>query len=287
MSFLASASVMAPVMAPGMAPVMAPVSTIDLSVTDLVIAGSLVLVNAGLSLALQLGLTRHMLVATARMVVQLWLVGLVLKALFAAVSLPLTALAATCMILFAGREIVARQERRMAGLWGYGLGTGCMLLASTLVTAFALQTQIRPDPWFDPRYSLPLLGMVLGNTMTGISLGLHNLTVGLSRERPGVEAQLMLGRNRWQATRGVAREALRSASMPILNTMAATGLVSLPGMMTGQILAGESPAIAVKYQMLILFLIFGGTMIGAVAAVLGGVARLTDERHRLRLDRLR
>jgi len=64
------------------------------------------------------------------------------------------------------------------------------------------------------------------------------------------------------------------------------GLVSLPGMMTGQILAGAEPLMAVRYQMLIMFLIAGGTALGATAAVFGGVLRLTDERHRLRLDRL-
>jgi putative ABC transport system permease protein len=84
----------------------------------------------------------------------------------------------------------------------------------------------------------------------------------------------------------VTRAALRNALMPIVNSMAATGLVSLPGMMTGQILAGVEPVQAVKYQLLIMFLIAGGTGLGALAAILGGVQRLTDRRHRLRLDRL-
>ncbi len=82
------------------------------------------------------------------------------------------------------------------------------------------------------------------------------------------------------------REALRRALLRIINSMSATGVVSLPGMMTGQILGGVAPAEAVKYQILIMFLIAGGTGLGAVAAVLGGVLRLTDSRHRLRLDKL-
>ena len=96
----------------------------------------------------------------------------------------------------------------------------------------------------------------------------------------------MLGASRRAATAPVTREALRSALMPIINSMAATGVVSLPGMMTGQILGGVPPAEAVKYQILVMFLIAGGTGLGAVTAVLGGVYRLTDGRHRLRLDRL-
>lgn len=259
---------------------------IELGYLDLAIAAVLVVINALLSLVLELRLQRQLVIAALRMVVQLALVGVVLEFLFAVVSPLWTALAALAMVLFAGREIVARQERRLRGLWSYGLGTGCMLFSACLVTVFALTTQIRPEPWYDPRYALPLLGMVLGNTMTGISLGLHTLATGLVRDRAAVEARLAVGGTFWQAALPVVRGALRSALMPIVNAMAATGLVSLPGMMTGQILAGAEPTQAVKYQILIMFLIAGGTGIGALAAVLGGVFRLTDSRQRLRLDRL-
>src|SRR5205085_5099083 len=87
-----------------------------------------------------------------------------------------TAVAAVTMILFASREVTARQKRQLSGLWSYGLGAGCTLIAGGTVTIFALLTQLRPEPWYHPRYALPLLGMILGNTMTGISLGLDVLT---------------------------------------------------------------------------------------------------------------
>src|SRR3546814_1491073 len=74
-----------------------------------------------------------------------------------------TGLAALAMVLFAGREIMARQQRGFQPLWAYGIGTSAMLMAATLVTIFALTTAVRPDPWYDPRYALPLLGMILGN----------------------------------------------------------------------------------------------------------------------------
>ena len=259
---------------------------IPLEFSDLALAAVLVVINGALSLALRLGLERDLLIATVRMVVQLFLVGLVLTTLFALVSPLWTGLAALAMVLFAGREIMARQERRLAGMWSYGLGTGCMLVASGVVTVFALATQLQPEPWYHPRYTLPILGMVLGNTMTGISLGLHTLTTGLVRGRAGVEAQLALGATWREAALPVSRAALRSAMMPIINSMAAIGLVSLPGMMTGQILSGIEPNEAVKYQLLIMFLIAGGTALGATAAVLACGWRLTDRRHRLRLDRI-
>lgn len=259
---------------------------IRLDLLDILIAGVLVLANGALSVALDLGIARKMLVAAARMVVQLLLVGLVLTWLFDTQSPWLTLGIALVMVLFAGREITARQDRRLTGWWGYGLGTGCMLLAAGVVTVFGLTTQLRPDPWYDPRYAIPLLGMVLGNTMTGIALGLNTLAGTVRLRRAAIEARLALGDDRSRAMAPLVRQALSTALTPIVNSMAATGLVSLPGMMTGQILGGVEPVEAVKYQILIMFLIAGGTGLGAVAAVLGGARRLTDARHRVRLDRL-
>ena len=261
-------------------------SYISLNYDELAVASVLVLIDAGLSLMFRLGIHRSLMIAAVRMTVQLAVVGMALTALFATVSPLWTGLAVLAMILFAGHEVLQRQERRLSGWWSYGLGTACMMMASVLVTTFALLTALRPSPWYDPRYAIPLLGMILGNCMTGIALGLDTLTTGLVNRRASVEAQLMLGATRWEAAAPVTRDALRSALMPTINSMAATGLVSLPGMMTGQILSGVPPAEAVKYQILVMFLIAGGTGFGAVAAVLGGVYRLTDGRHRLRLDRL-
>ncbi len=260
---------------------------IELSYLDLAAVALLLLFNAGLSLALGLRLERQMLLAALRMTVQLLLVGLVLQALFNAVSLWLTGLVALIMALFAGREILARQERRMVGWWGYGIGSATMLLAGMVVTILALSGPLRPDPWYEPCYAIPLFGMILGNAMTGISLGLDGLTSLVGRERAGIEAQLLLGASRWQAMRPVARRALRAGFTPMLNSMAAAGVVFLPGMMTGQILAGVAPEQAVKYQILVLFLIAGATGLGVLTAVMASVWRLTDDRHRLRLDRLR
>ena len=228
-----------------------------------------------------------MLFATVRMVVQLLAVGLLLQILFDQVSLWLTLLVALVMALFAGGEILARQERRLTGWWGYGIGSATMLLAGMVVTLLALSGPLRSEPWYDPRYAIPLFGMILGNAMTGISLGLDSLTTLARRERAGIEAQLILGATRWKALRPIAQQALRTGFTPMLNSMAGAGVVFLPGMMTGQILAGVAPEQAVRYQILVLFLIAGATGLGVLTAVMASVWRLTDQRHRLRLDRLR
>lgn len=259
---------------------------ISLDVSDLALAALLIGLNAVLSLRLGLGVERQLLIAAARLVVQLAVLGLVLKALFEHVSPVLTGLAAAAMVLFAGREVLARQSRRLAGWWGYGLGTTCILFAGLSVTVFTLTSQVQPEPWYHPRFALPLLGMILGNTMTGVSLGLNTFSDLVVRERAAIEAQLALGAARAAAFRPLLREAMRSGLMPIINSMSATGLVFLPGMMTGQILSGVDPTEAIKYQILVMFLISGGTGLGVVSAVHGAARRLSDRRHRLRLDRL-
>lgn len=259
---------------------------IPLHYTDLALAALLLLVNGGLSVRMALGLERPLAIAAVRMVVQLSLVGLVLKQLFALESPWLTLAAALVMLLFAGQEAMARQERRLVGWWAYGIGTGAMGFAAMLVMLLALTTAIRPSPWWDARYAIPLLGMVLGNAMSGVSLALNTLTSAAVRERAAIEAQLALGRTLWTALRPVLRHALRTGLMPTINSMAATGVVALPGMMTGQILSGIDPSEAVKYQILIMFLIAGATGLGVLIATLAAVRRLSDARQRLRLDRL-
>ena len=260
---------------------------ISLSLWDVAAVSVFILLNGVLSLWLSLGIERQLLVASIRMVAQLAAVGAVLTLLFAAASLAWTLAMATVMALVAGREIMARQTRRLTGWWSYGLGTGTMTIAAGVLTLVALLGSLRPTPWFDPRYAIPLFGMILGNAMTGISLGLDTLTMAVDKDRAAIDARIALGATRFEALRQAMRDAIRRGLMPMINAMAAAGIVSLPGMMTGQILSGIEPAEAVRYQLLIMFLIAGATGLGLLMAVVAGAWRLTDDRHRLRPDRLR
>lgn len=261
-------------------------SVIALSPFDLSIAALLILALAGLSLHLKLGVEKQLLLAAARSTIQLLLIGLVLKALFAHAQLGWVALIAAVMIIVAGREVMVRQKRRLLGWWGFGVGTVSMFVSSFTVTVMALVMVIGPTPWYAPQYAIPLLGMVLGNTMNGISLGLDRLTQDAAQKRPIIESRLALGQSWDMAISDSRREAIRVGLIPIINSMAAAGIVSLPGMMTGQILSGTPPVEAVNYQILVMFLIAGGTGFGTMVAVNLAARRLFDERQRLRLDRL-
>ena len=261
-------------------------SYIVLDTLDLAIASTLVILAAVLSVILRLGLARSLVVAAIRMVIQLTLVGLILKVLFETVSPWLTLAVAVVMLGFAGYEVLARQKRRFTGAWTYGIGGAAMIVAGTVVTGLALSTQLQADPWYDPRYAIPLLGMILGNAMNGVSIGMDRLTASVARERAAIEAQLALGHERRAAFRPFVREAVRAGLINVVNAMSASGLVFLPGMMTGQILAGVEPTDAVRYQILIMFLLTGANCIGVLFAVHAVQTRLSDGRHRLRLDRL-
>lgn len=259
---------------------------IDLSWWKLALAASLVVLLAACLSISRLGITRSLLVAAVRTVVQLALIGLVLEALFATSGLLWIVLLALVMLLVAGREVMARQQHRLAGAWAFGIGTGAMFVSSFSVTVLTLVVVIGPDPWYQPQYAIPLLGMMLGNTMTGVALALDRLNEAAWRQRGVIENRLMLGQPWRTAVADIRRDAMRSGMIPSINAMAAAGIVSLPGMMTGQILAGSPPAVAVKYQILIMFTITVGTGFGTLMAVTLGSRRLFDQRERLRLDRL-
>lgn len=253
---------------------------------ELAIAALLLLLNAALSIAFNLGLEKKLAIAAGRMLAQLALAGLVLSFVLRQSSVPLTILVVLVMGAVAAYELMSRPAHRPEGWWAVGLGGGTLLLIGLLATLFTVGGIIRPIPWYDARYLLPILGMVLGNVLTSMSLTFDALTTAALRERRGIEARLAEGGTRFEAFERVLTDALRSGTMPILNTMAVAGVVSLPGMMTGQILAGADPMQAAKYQMLILLVLAGASTLGVLAAGLGGVLLLTDPRHRLRLDRL-
>lgn len=188
------------------------------------------------------------------------------------------------MIALASREALRRTSRRWAGAGWASLVS--LAIAAGCTTVLATAGIVGVDPWWEPQYLLPLLGMILGNGLTGISLGLDRCLAELDEGAGRVELALSFGATRWEAARPVAAEALRTGMVPILNTMSVVGLVTIPGMMTGQILGGVPPALAARYQLLILFLIASATALGTAGSVLLAIRALFDGQHRLRRDRI-
>lgn len=248
-----------------------------LSLLDICIAASLILVNGALSVALKLDLERKLAVAAARTIVQLLAIGYVLGWVFAFgewyVVLPIMAV----MTLIAGFSASDRGRRSYAGQHADSIVS--IWVSSWLITAVGLFAVIGVHPWYEPQYAIPILGMILGNTLTGVSLGMERMTEELTSGRGRVEMSLALGATRWEAAQEPARQAVRAGMIPTLNQMAVVGLVSLPGMMTGQVLAGGSPMQAVRYQIAIMFLIAASSALGTVAAVMLIFQRLFSQDH--------
>jgi putative ABC transport system permease protein len=259
---------------------------IQLTAPDLMLAALLILALLGLTARMKLGISKQLAIAAVRTTVQLLLIGLVLKSIFSHAELHWVVLMSMVMLTVAAWEILSRQKRKLRTSWGFGISAFSMFISSFLITTIALVIIVRPDPWYTPQYTIPLLGMLLGNTMNGISLGMDRLVQTAWQQRSVIEQRLMLGQTAIEAIRDIRTDSMRAGMIPIINSMATAGIVSLPGMMTGQILAGSPPVEAVKYQILIMFLVTAGTGFGVITVLHLISHRMFDTRERLRFDKL-
>ena len=252
---------------------------VALSPWQLGLAAALVLIAGGISLALRLGLEKRLALASVRTVVQLLIIGAILKWVFALERvLPILGVVLV-MTVIAGGAAVRRSSRTFPGAMWRSVVTLILSawLTATLVTAAIIQI----EPWYKAQYLIPLLGMILGNALTGISLCIDQLLQTLADKRDETEAELAHGATRWEAARGPLAAAVRRGMIPIINSMMVVGLVSLPGMMTGQILAGADPLQAVEYQIVVMFMIAAATAMGCILVALLVYQRLFNARHQL------
>lgn len=202
----------------------------------------------------QLQMFREMSVSVVRMVVQLILVGIYLEYLFSINSIVLNIVWVAIMMLVGSSAIIdkAKLSKRLLMLPVLiGLFVGLSPLLILLIVAI-----IQPIPVYSAQYVIPLAGMLLGNSISGNIVALQNLYGAFEQRQNEYEAAISLGASPQYAAIPFVQVAMQKALAPIIASMTTTGVVTLPGMMTGQILGGASPIIAVKYQMVILIAIF-------------------------------
>jgi len=228
---------------------------IDLSLWDLVTVYSLLLMSIGLAHILRAGQGRDIFWSGLRMFVQLMVVGYLLHLVFALESALPVLLILMVMTGFAVQTIGARVETKMPNF--YRVVGAAILFGCGGMTFFFCTLVVGLEPWYDPRYLIPLAGMVIGNSMTGASLAAERLAAEFRERHEEIETALCLGSSVKLAAEPSVSSAFRAALIPSVNAMAAMGLVFLPGMMTGQILSGTEPLIAVKYQIAIMCVITG------------------------------
>ena len=257
---------------------------IELGPLHLAVATVLVIAAGVISVALGLGIERRLAVAAVRTVVQLGLLGLVLERIFAVRDPLLVVALLLLMTVFAAREAIGRASRRYRGV----LLDAWLTMAATcfIVGGVVTQVVVGVTPWYDPQYVIPLLGMILGNSLTGISLCLDRFLDHLAVRTAEVELRIAYGATRREALAAPLQDAVRTGMIPIINAMAAAGIVSLPGMMTGQILAGSPPLQAVAYQIVVMFMIAAAVAFGAMMVVILAGRHFMGKDATLRLDRL-
>jgi putative ABC transport system permease protein len=221
-------------------------------------------------------------VGGVRTVVQLALVGYVLVYLFALDRWYLVIAALLLMLAAATHAAVGRQQHpSRALLWITGVA---MLLGSGLTLVYVGAAVVRMDPWYNPRYLIPLFGMIVGNAMNAAALAAERLRSEMEARRAEVEAWLALGASPERASREPVRRSLVAALIPTVNGLMVVGIVSLPGMMTGQILAGSSPVTAVRYQIVVMFMLASSVAVTATLVTLWYRRTFFTETEQLRTE---
>ncbi len=248
----------------------------DVGYLDVVASLVLVAVGIGLSARQRLGLERQMGWAAARALVQLLLVGIALAVVIDPERpLILSWAWVVAMVAFAG-DVARRRARQVPRLFSLSV----LAFAASAMVSLGVLFGLGIFP-LEGRTLVPLTGMLIGNSMTASVVVSRRIVEELADKRAEVEARLALGHPAGRAARPYLRSALRTALTPQIETTKATGIIFLPGAMTGLILAGVEPVDAVLVQIVVMYLILGATTVTTSVIALGLVRRLFTRDHRL------
>jgi putative ABC transport system permease protein len=206
---------------------------------------------------------KEILLSSIRMSLQLSLTGFVLVYIFQRPNPWITLGIIFLMEAFAIHTVFQKYRKSLSIplkkviALSLSLGTLSCLLYFLLIV-------VRICPWYNPQYFIPIAGMLIGNSMTGISLGVKSLVERMTIQRALVEEALILGASPQTATKSIINSTFDSAILPTVNSMIGMGIIFLPGMMTGQILSGVSPLTAISYQIAIMLGILGSVSLSVI-----------------------
>lgn len=254
---------------------------IFLTYSDIALASSLIIIVLLISRRLRLKLSKTLLIAALRTIIQLSFIGLILAWIFAREQWYEVLLILTVMTLIAGSAAKNRVKRSYKGLL-----TDTLLavgISAILVTTIAIITILNVQPWYTPQFIIPILGLILGNSLTAISLTSNQLIESFHEQAGRIEMMLSLSAQPFEAVHEQIKAAITNGMTPTLNSMLVVGIVSLPGMMTGQILAGADPTQAVRYQIVTMFLICASSTLGCTISALLIYRRFFNNREQFSL----
>lgn len=253
---------------------------IDLNLYQMLCTYGFVLVVLFIVRKRKISREKEIVVAATRMTIQLFIAGVILQYLFKNAHPALTLLVLLGMEIFAYKTIIGRIKYKLSK--SLKKIVIISLAIGTLISIFYfILIIVRVDPWYDPRYIIPISGMLMGNAMTGLAISLNMLIDNITSHREEIENSLMLGATPDVATKKYVDKVFDAALLPTINSMLGTGIVILPGMMSGQILSGMSPIIAIKYQIAITIAIMGATAISIIILLELGVKTFFNKEKQL------
>ncbi|MGE5454022.1 MAG: ABC transporter permease [Methylocystaceae bacterium] len=248
------------------------VTTHDISLTAMLFTLAFVFVAMIISYWQQLELERDILVGAVRTVIQLLAIGYVLLYILNSHRVAYIFIMLALMIWVAVNNAAKRGQGIPGVKWYLALA---ITLSEAVVISILVIAKIAP---FSAQYVIPLSGMVIGNSMVAGGLVLNRLRAEAEGRREEILVYLTLGATSRQAAANAIKQTIKAAMIPTVDSMKTVGLVQLPGMMTGLIIAGVSPLAAVKYQVVVMF------MIAATAAITSMMVGLTAYRRLFSVD---
>ncbi|CAA9295079.1 Probable iron export permease protein FetB [uncultured Coleofasciculus sp.] len=256
-------------------------SLIKLDLSDLVWALGMIAIAIGISSWQKLGLELPLANATLRTVVQLLGVGYILAVIFQIKNA--IAVLAVLMVMLTIATITARNRigKKIPQLLPVVFGS--LFFSSALTLSYTNLLILQPDTWYEPQYLIPLAGIVLGNAMNGAAIAGERLVSTISSSRLEIETHLSLGATGEQAVTTYRKEAIRAGLIPTLNQMMVVGIVTLPGMITGQLLSGIDPLDAASYQILIMLMLAFTNLLTTVLVTQGLTRQFFNPQSQLEL----
>ncbi len=240
--------------------------TVEISLWQLALGLLFILIAQVASFVYHLGLNRDITVGTVRTFAQLFLMGYALTFIFQLENIWLTLGIFAVMAVSASFIVQGRVKEKQVP---YMLPTFLTMFVSYFVTAlFVSGLVIGVVPWWEPRYFLPIGGMVIGNSMSALAIALERLFREMRQQKGLIEARLCLGANYKEASSEMFKNAVTAGMIPSINAMMGVGLVFIPGMMAGQILAGADPLQAIRYQIIIMLMLVGSTATTSIITML-------------------
>lgn len=240
---------------------------IELDLGDLALALGMMAMSIGLSAWERLGLEWTIAIATARTLLQLLVVGYILAFVFA-LNNPWAVLAILLVMLtiaaIVTRNRISKKIPRVLPLvWG------SIFISTVLTLGYTTILVIQPPRWYEPQYLIPLAGIVLGNAMNGAAISGERLVSTINTSRLEIETHLSLGATPQQAVSHYRKEAIKAGFIPTVNLMMVVGIVTLPGIITGQLLSGIDPLAAASYQILVIFMLAFTTLVTIILVTQG------------------